>query len=88
MFGGPIDISNFNKHFRNLLNKANISRQFTFHSLRHNHASMLLKAGVNPKVIQERLGHSNIAITLDIYSHNIMPDMQQQAVDAIEKMNQ
>ncbi len=86
MCGGAVDFSRFNKHFRNLLNQAGISDKFTFHSLRHNHASMLLKAGVNPKVIQERLGHSNISTTLDIYSH-IMPDMQQQAIMAIENLS-
>jgi integrase len=49
-----------------------------FHDLRHTHASLLLKAGVHPKVVQERLGHSSIAITLDIYSH-VAPGMQEAA---------
>jgi integrase len=40
-----------------------------FHSLRHSYASMLLKAGEHPEVVQELLGHSNINMTLDIYSH-------------------
>ena len=40
-----------------------------FHALRHTHATMLLNAGVNIKVIQERLGHSSITTTLDTYSH-------------------
>lgn len=40
-----------------------------FHTLRHSYASMLLKAGEHPKVVQELLGHSTIAMTLDIYSH-------------------
>ena len=52
-----------------------------FHDLRHTHATMLLKQGVNPKIVQERLGHSSISITMDIYSH-VMPSMQR---DAIEK---
>jgi integrase len=46
--------------------------------LRHTHATILLQAGVHPKVVQERLGHSSIAITLDIYSHAI-PAMQEDA---------
>lgn len=40
-----------------------------FHDLRHSHASLLVKLGIKPKVISERLGHSNIAITMDLYSH-------------------
>jgi integrase len=39
------------------------------HDLRHGWATMALKAGVHPKVVQERLGHSNIGVTLNIYSH-------------------
>jgi integrase len=40
-------------------------RPFRFHDLRHSHASQLLKAGVHPKVVSERLGHAGIGITLD-----------------------
>lgn len=49
-----------------------------FHDLRHTHASLLLSAGVHPKVVQERLGHSSITITLDLYSH-VAPGMQEDA---------
>lgn len=49
-----------------------------FHDLRHTHASLLLAAGVHPKVVQERLGHSSITITLDLYSH-VAPGMQEDA---------
>ena len=51
----------------------------TFHCTRHTHASMLLRMGVLPKVVQERLGHTSIAITMDIYSH-LMPNMQKDAI--------
>ena len=40
-----------------------------FHDLRHTHATQLLTAGVHPKVVQDRLGHSTITRTLDLYSH-------------------
>jgi len=50
-----------------------------FHDLRHTHATMLFKQGVNPKIVQERLGHSSIVITMDIYSH-VMPNMQRDAM--------
>ena len=47
-----------------------------FHDARHSHASLMLKQGVHPKVVQERLGHSSIQVTLDTYSH-VVPGMQQ-----------
>jgi integrase len=50
----------------------------TFHDARHTHATLLLKAGVHPKVVQERLGHSSISVTLDTYSH-VVPGMQEAA---------
>ncbi|MCJ7671846.1 MAG: tyrosine-type recombinase/integrase [Acidimicrobiia bacterium] len=49
-----------------------------FHDLRHTCATLLLQAEVHPKVVQEMLGHSSIAITLDIYSH-VVPSMQEEA---------
>jgi integrase len=49
-----------------------------FHDLRHTHATLMLGAGVHPKVVQERLGHASIQITLDTYSH-VMPGMQADA---------
>jgi integrase len=55
----------------------------TFHGLRHTHATLLLEAGVNAKVVQERLGHSSIEVTLDIYSH-VMPGMQAAAAAALD----
>jgi len=47
-----------------------------FHDLRHTHASLMLKQGIHPKIVSERLGHSNIGITLDTYSH-VMPGLQE-----------
>ncbi len=42
-----------------------------FHDLRHTHTTLMLKAGVHPKIVQERLGHGSIAVTLDTYSHMV-----------------
>lgn len=56
-----------------------------FHSLRHTHAVWLLKAGVHPKVVQERLGHETIGITMDIYSH-VMPSMGKEAAAQLGAM--
>lgn len=47
-----------------------------FHDLRHTHATILLKKGVHPKIVQERLGHSSIQVTLDTYSH-VLPNLQE-----------
>jgi len=57
--------------------------QVRFHDLRHSHASHMLAGNVHPKVVQERLGHSSIAITLDTYSHTI-PNMQADAAATID----
>jgi integrase len=55
----------------------------TLHKLRHSHASHMLASNVHPKIVQERLGHSSIAITLDIYSH-LMPNMQGEAAAVVD----
>jgi integrase len=55
----------------------------TLHGLRHSHASHMLASNIHPKIVQERLGHSSIAITLDIYSH-LMPNMQGEAAAAVD----
>ena len=52
--------------------------------LRHAHATLLLASGVHPKVVSERLGHANIGVTMDIYSH-VMPGMQEAAAVAIDE---
>jgi integrase len=52
------------------------------HGLRHTWASVAMRQGVHPRVVQERLGHSNIAVTLDTYSH-VAPVMHQQAAETV-----
>jgi len=56
-----------------------------FHDLRHTVASVLGSRGVNSKVVQSVLGHSNHAITMDLYSH-LMDGMQEKAADAMEEV--
>lgn len=56
-----------------------------FHDLRHTHATLALAAGVHPKVLSERLGHANIAITMDTYSHAI-PTLDEEAVRAVASL--
>jgi integrase len=55
------------------------------HDLRHIHATMLLKAGTHPRIVQERLGHASITITLDTYSH-VLPGLQEAAAERLDKM--
>jgi integrase len=53
------------------------------HDLRHSHATHMLAAGVHPKVAQERLGHSSVSVTIDLYSH-VLPGMQAEAVSRVD----
>jgi integrase len=76
--GGPLRRTHFHvNHFKPLLTEADLPA-IRFHDLRHTSATLLLAAGVHPKVVQERLGHSQIGITLDTYSH-VVPTMQLEA---------
>jgi integrase len=69
-------------YFDQAVGRVGVAR-IRFHDLRHTSATLLLEAGVNPKVVQERLGHANIAITLDLYSH-VSPHMQDDAAARLD----
>lgn len=73
-----------NRHFRPLLNRAMLPR-IRLHDLRHTCATLMLIMGVHPKYVQALLGHANISITLDTYSH-VIPGMGNQTVDAMEEI--
>jgi len=79
--GEPIHPACFSYAFKHRI-KLTGSRHVRFHDLRHGHATMALHAGIHPKVVAERLGHSTVAITLDVYSHAI-PSMQREAAEAV-----
>jgi integrase len=72
------------RYFKPLLRMASLPA-FRPYDLRHTCATLLLVSGENPKVVQERLGHSSVALTLDVYSH-VLPDMQQDAAAKLEAM--
>lgn len=72
------------KYISQTCDAAGIPRR-CFHTLRHTHATMLLAAGVTPKVVQERLGHSDISITLGTYGH-VLPTMQEDAIRVLEEI--
>ena len=80
--GAPWTPDVFSTAFAAFVRRSGLS-QFRFHDLRHTHASHLLRAGVHPKIVSERLGHSSVGITLDTYSH-VLPGMQQDAVKLID----
>ena len=71
------------RQFKELLEKAGLP-DVRFHDLRHSVASLLLARGIHPKVVQEILGHSQISITMDIYSH-VLPTMHQGAMDELNR---
>jgi len=56
-----------------------------FHDLRHTAATLMLQQEINPKVVQERLGHSDISLTLNTYSH-VLPSMQEEAAQKMDEL--
>ena len=81
--GTPVDVGNLTyRSFRPLLKRADLPR-IRFHDLRHTCATLLLSKGTHPKIVQEMLGHANISMTMDTYSH-VLPDMQERAVSAMD----
>ena len=60
-------------------------KRIRFHDLRHSHATHMLAGGIHPKIASERLGHSKIGITLDLYSH-VLPGMQDEAAAQVNMM--
>ena len=82
--GTPLEPRNLGKHFEQLLAQAGLPR-IRFHDLRHTAATLMLLQGVHPKVVQERLGHSSITLTLDTYSH-VLPSMQEEAAEMLDQL--
>jgi integrase len=81
--GNYKDPNNVLREFNRFVRLAKVPK-VTIHDLRHLHATMLLKNGENPKVISERLGHHDVGITLEIYSH-VTPDIQDLAATRLEQ---
>jgi hypothetical protein len=82
-FGEPLTGSRITeRRLRPLLRRAGLP-PIRFHDLRHTAATLMLTAGVHPKVVSDMLGHTSLAITLDRYSH-VMPTMQADAVRRLD----
>jgi integrase len=82
--GSPIHPDKFRKRFEIRIARSGLPR-IRFHDLRHTYATLALRAGVHPKVVAEVLGHANISITLDTYSHAI-PAMQESAAATVARL--
>ena len=82
--GEPLNINSY-KYLSRVVNYE-LEINFSMHSLRHTHATLLLENGANIKDIQRRLGHSKLATTMDTYSH-ITEKMQNNTVNIFEKIS-
>jgi len=82
--GRPLDPDVVTQAFHRIAGQAGL-KNIRLHDLRHTHATLMLKAGVHPKVVSERLGHANIGITLDTYSH-VLPGLQEAAAERFDRI--
>jgi len=82
--GEPLHPASVSKRFREIVESSDLPR-VRLHDLRHTYATLALQSGVHPKIVSERLGHSTVALTLDIYSH-ALPTLQQEAAEHIASL--
>jgi len=82
--GKPLNPNAVTLAFVRLIRRSGLPH-IRIHDLRHTHATLMLKAGVHPKVVSERLGHAGVGITLDTYSH-VLPGLQEAAAERFDEM--
>ena len=82
--GKPLRPNTISRAWTALAARADI-RVIRLHDARHTHASLMLKQGIHPKIVQERLGHASVQITLDTYSH-VAPGLQEAAAESFDKL--
>ena len=82
--GSPLQPRTITHQWHLLLAKNKTLPRIRFHDLRHAHATHMLSSGVHPKIASERLGHSKVGITMDLYSH-VMPGMQEDAAARVDR---
>jgi integrase len=80
--GGPIQPQGFTRAFKRHVAAAGLPELRGPHNLRHTWATLALKAGIHPKIVSDRLGHSTIAITIDTYSH-VAPGLDEDAARTV-----
>ena len=83
-YGDCLHPAAVSKRFQELISALDLPR-IRLHDLRHTYATLALQSGVHPKIVSERLGHSTIALTLDIYSH-ALPTLQQEAAEKVARL--
>jgi integrase len=82
--GTPLDAKNVTHRFQDLLARLGLSRM-RFHDLRHACASLMLAQGEHPRVVMETLGHSQISMTMNTYSH-VIPALQREAASRMDRL--
>jgi integrase len=82
--GTPLQPRSITRRWHQLLAKNRALPRIRFHDLRHAHATHMLASGVHPKIASERLGHSKVGITMDLYSH-VIPGMQEDAAARVDR---
>jgi integrase len=82
--GSPLQPNSLTHAFTDFLEARGLKR-VRLHDLRHSHATHMLAAGIHPKIASERLGHSKVGITLDLYSH-VLPGMQSEAAARVDAL--
>lgn len=81
LWGAHLNPNEVVDELKKLLRQAELPN-IRFHDLRHSAASLLLKLSVHPKIVQELLGHTQISMTMDVYSH-VLPAMHQEAINKL-----
>ena len=82
--GTPLETTTVNDAYKRILSKAGLP-DFRFHDLRHTAATRMMEGGMHMNVAKEQLGHSTIAITLDLYSH-VSASLQEDAVAELDRV--
>lgn len=80
--GRPIKPEYLTRVFKKIIKKLNFNEELTLHDLRHSHATILLEEGKHPKIVQERLGHSTIKTSMDLYSH-VTPQLEKKEMQNV-----
>jgi integrase len=78
--GGPLEPHNVNRSWYAVRSRAGLG-DFRLHGLRHSCASFLLAAGASPRTLMKTLGHSQIGLTMNTYTH-VLPEVEREAIDA------
>ncbi len=81
--GSAFDPNTVSPAFAKIARRAGL--KLRFHDLRHAHATLMLKSGIHPKIVSERLGHATVAFTLDTYSH-VVPGLQEAAARTFDEL--